>query len=67
MDTENLRQQKAYLADMLDQVKQGIKSGKSKQTLVQEINLSVHPVYGENKVSIQRSIRDMYDHLTAIN
>ncbi|MBK7609717.1 MAG: MBL fold metallo-hydrolase [Saprospiraceae bacterium] len=65
--TENLRQQKAYLADMLDQVKQGIKSGKSKQTLVQEINLSVHPVYGENKVSIQRSIRDIYDHLTAIN
>lgn len=59
-----LKQQHAYLADMLHQVRKGIKVGKSKEELVKEIDLSQHPVYGENKVSIARSIRAMYDKLT---
>lgn len=62
--TENLRQQRLYLQDMLAQVRKGIEAGKSKQYLIKEIDLSKHPVYGKNIVSIKRSIGDMYDKLT---
>ena len=61
--TETLKQQRAYLADMLQQVWQGIKAGKSKEELVNEIDLSKHPVYGQNKISTARSIRAMFDKL----
>lgn len=61
---ENLRRQRAYLADMLEQVRAGIKAGKTKEQLIKEIDLSKHPVYGENKVAIKRSIGDMYERLT---
>lgn len=61
---ETLKQQRAYLADMLNKVGQGIKDGKSKQELVNEIDLSKHPVYGSNKVSNKRSIGNMYDKLS---
>lgn len=61
---ETLKQQRAYLADMLNKVGQGIKDGKSKQELVNEIDLSKHPVYGVNKVSNKRSIGNMYDKLS---
>jgi cyclase len=59
--TETLKNQRAYLADMLTQVRSGIKAGKSKEELVKEIDLSRHPVYGKNKVSSERSIRAMYE------
>ena len=61
--TETLKQQRAFLADMLGQVRRGIKAGKSKEELVKEIDLSKHPVYGGNKVSNARSIRAMFDKL----
>lgn len=61
--TEILNQQRDYLADMLSQVRQGIQSGKSKETLVNEIDLSRHPVRGQNKTSNTRSIKAMYDKL----
>jgi glyoxylase-like metal-dependent hydrolase (beta-lactamase superfamily II) len=61
--TETLKQQRAFLADMLKQVRQGIKAGKSRDELVKEINLSEHPVYGQNKVSIARSVKAMFDIL----
>lgn len=61
---ETLRQQRLYLQDMLDQVRAGIKAGKTKQALVKEIDLSKHPVYGANNVSTVRSIGFMYDKLT---
>ncbi|MGZ8537988.1 MAG: MBL fold metallo-hydrolase [Flavisolibacter sp.] len=61
--TETLKNQRAYLADMLAQVRRGIKAGKSKEELVKEIDLSRHPVYGKNRVSTERSIRAMYDKL----
>jgi glyoxylase-like metal-dependent hydrolase (beta-lactamase superfamily II) len=61
--TQSLKQQRAYLADMLQQVRQGIKAGKSKEDLVKEIDLSKHPVYGQNKPSTERSIRAMFDKL----
>ncbi|HLK27699.1 MAG TPA: MBL fold metallo-hydrolase [Puia sp.] len=63
--TETIKEERSYLADMLDQVRRGIKAGKTKDELVKEIDLIKHPVYGENKVSIARSIRDMYDKLIA--
>jgi len=62
--TETLKQQRSYLRDMLNQVRQGIKAGKSKNQLVKEIDLSKHPVYGVNKVSNIRSIGFMYDKLS---
>jgi cyclase len=62
--TEQLKNQRLYLKDMLEQVRKGIKAGKSKERLIKEIDLSKHPVYGENKVSIKRSVGDMYDRLT---
>jgi glyoxylase-like metal-dependent hydrolase (beta-lactamase superfamily II) len=61
--TASLKQQRAYLSDMLQQVRQGIKAGKSKEQLVKEIDLSRHPVYGQNKISSERSINAMYDRL----
>jgi cyclase len=61
--TATLRQQRDYLADMLEQVRLGINAGKSKEELVKEINLSKHPVYGDNKVSTERSIKAMFDKL----
>ena len=61
--TQTLRNQRDYLADMLNQVRRGIQAGKSKEDLVKEIDLSRHPVYGQNKVSTTRSIRAMYDKL----
>ena len=61
--TETLKQQRAYLADMLQQVRHGIDNGKSKEELVKEIDLGRHRVYGQNKVSTARSIRAMFDKL----
>ena len=61
---ETLKQQRSYLEDMLNQVREGIKAGKSKEELVKEIDLSKHPVYGANKVSTVRSIGFMYDKLS---
>jgi len=61
--TETLKHQRAYLADMLAQVRHGIKAGKTKEELVREIDRSRHAVYGQNKVSSARSIRAMFDKL----
>ena len=61
---ETLKNQRSFLADMLTQVRRGIKAGKSKEQLVEEIDLSRHRVYGQNRISIERSIRAMYDKLT---
>jgi glyoxylase-like metal-dependent hydrolase (beta-lactamase superfamily II) len=63
--TQQLRNQAAYLQDMLDQVRKGIKEGKTKEELQREIDLSKHPVYGENKVSSKRSIGAMYNRLAS--
>ena len=61
--TQTLKQQRAYLDDMLQQVRRGIEGGKSKEELVKEIDLGKHPVYGQNKVSNARSIRAIFDKL----
>ena len=59
-----LKNQRLYLKDMLEQVLAGIKAGKSKEQLIKDVDLGKHPVYGENKVSIKRSVGDMYDRLS---
>ncbi len=59
-----LKQQREYLADMLHQVRAGIKAGRSKDQLIKEIDLSRHPIRGSNAISNERSIRAMYERLT---
>lgn len=61
--TENLKWQRAYLADMLRQVRAGIANGRTKDELMKSIDLGHHPVYGKNKVSTTRSVGAMYDRL----
>ena len=63
--SQSLRNQRDFLADMYEQVREGIKAGKSKEKLVKEIDLGRHPVYGPNKVSTERSIRAMFEKLTS--
>jgi glyoxylase-like metal-dependent hydrolase (beta-lactamase superfamily II) len=62
-----LKQQRDYLADMYTQVKDGIRAGKSKEELLNQINLSKHPVRGSNTISNTRSIKAMYDRLIGKN
>lgn len=59
-----LKDQRLYLEDMLQQVRNGIKAGKTREQLIKQIDLTKHPVYGENTISIRRSVGDMYDNLT---
>lgn len=62
--TEQLHNQRAYLQDMLQQVRAGIAAGKSREQVIRETDLTRHPVYGKNKTSITRSVGDMYDNLS---
>jgi glyoxylase-like metal-dependent hydrolase (beta-lactamase superfamily II) len=62
--TAHLKRQRLYLADMLQQVRKGIKAGKTREQVIKDADLGKHPVYGENKVSIYRSVGDMYDKLS---
>jgi cyclase len=61
--TEQLKNQRLYLKDMMEQVRRGIKAGKSKEKVIKDVDLSKHPVFGDNKISIRRSVGDMYDRL----
>jgi glyoxylase-like metal-dependent hydrolase (beta-lactamase superfamily II) len=57
--TETLRGQRAYLADMLEQVRAGMRAAKSADQLVAEIDLSKHGSFGANADSNGVSIRAM--------
>ncbi|MGC3943989.1 MAG: MBL fold metallo-hydrolase [Chryseolinea sp.] len=57
--------QRDYLADMLAQVIQCIRKGKSVDETVRSVNLSSYPGYGTNKISTDRSVRAMYQHLSS--
>jgi cyclase len=61
---QSLKNQRDYLADMLQQVRDGITAGRTLEELLKEIDLTRHPVYGENRVSTARSIRAMFNRLT---
>ena len=60
---ETMKIQRAYLADMLKQVRDGIRAGKSKDEIEKTIDLSRHAGYGTNKVSTARSVKAMHDNL----
>jgi hypothetical protein len=62
---DTLRRQGAYLADMQDQVKRGIRAGKSAEQLAQEIDLSRHGSFGSGAAENASSIRAMYRKLAA--
>ncbi|MBP6793705.1 MAG: MBL fold metallo-hydrolase, partial [Saprospiraceae bacterium] len=62
-----LKQQRDYLADMYTQVSNGIKTGKTREELINQIDLSKHPVRGSNTISNTRSIKAMYDRLKGGN
>jgi len=55
-----LRQQRAYVADMLDQVRAGKRAGKSADELATAIDLSKHGSLGGNAEANAASIRAMY-------
>jgi cyclase len=57
---DTLREQRDYLADLLSQVRTGIRAGKTVDQLVKEIDLSKHKSYGANTTSNARSIRALY-------
>jgi len=61
--TDTLKQQRAFLADMLEQVRAGIRAGRTADQLAKEIDLSRHKIWGSNTVSNERSIRAMYRNL----
>ena len=58
-----LRQQRAYLAGMLDQVRGGIQKGKTADQLAQEIDLSGYGSFGANAELNRSSIRAIYRKL----
>lgn len=60
---QQLKWQRAYLDDMMQQVRAGIGKGLTKDQVVKSVDLARHPVYGVNKVSTARSVGAMYDKL----
>jgi glyoxylase-like metal-dependent hydrolase (beta-lactamase superfamily II) len=61
--TDTLKQQRAFLADMLEQVRAGIRAGRTADQLVKQIDLTKHRPWGSNTTSNERSIRAMYRKL----
>ena len=62
--SEVLRGQRAYLADLVLQVRAGIKAGKTADRLVQEIDLAKHQPWGANPSANAGSIRAIYRRLS---
>ena len=57
--TATLRAQRAYLADMQQKVRAGLKAGKTAEQLSSEIDLSKHGSFGANAQQNAGSIRGM--------
>jgi hypothetical protein len=60
-----LAAQKAYLADMLEQVRKGVQEGKSADRLVSEIDLTRHKI-GSDKERNEASVRAVYRKLAGL-
>jgi cyclase len=60
-----LRGQRAYLADMVAQVRDGIKAGKLVDRLAEEIDLSKHQPWGASRGANANSVRAIYRNLGA--
>ena len=65
-DTATLRAQRAYLADMQQQVRAGIQAGKTAEQLSQGLDLTRHGSFGANKDANAGSIRAMYRKLSGV-
>ena len=61
--TETLRGQRAYLADMIDGVRAGIGKGATADQLAQDLDLSRHNPWGQDKARNATSIRAVYAKL----
>jgi hypothetical protein len=62
--TETLRGQRAYLADMIDGVRAGIAKGATADQLAQELDLTRHNPWGQDKARNTVSIRAVYAKLS---
>jgi glyoxylase-like metal-dependent hydrolase (beta-lactamase superfamily II) len=60
---ETIRGQRAYLADMVNQVRAGIARGARAEDLEKEINLTKHNPWGQNEARNRASIRAVYAKL----
>jgi glyoxylase-like metal-dependent hydrolase (beta-lactamase superfamily II) len=65
VDLAKLREQRDYLKSMLDQVKHGIRAGKTADELVREIDLAKYGSFGMNTGANATSIRAMFRFVTA--
>jgi glyoxylase-like metal-dependent hydrolase (beta-lactamase superfamily II) len=63
--SEVLAGQKAYLNDMLTQVRSGIRAGQTEETLAERINLGAHGSFAAYAPGNQAAIRAVYRQLTA--
>src|SRR5262245_35463109 len=62
--TETLRGQRAYLADMQEQVRAGLKAGQTPDQLAKQIDLSRHGSFGVNTEHNANSVRAMCRRLS---
>ena len=64
VDMKKMREQRDYLKDMLDQVSEGIRAGKTADVLTREIDLAKYGSFGINAAATATSIRAMYRFLS---
>ncbi len=62
--TDALRGQRAYLADMVAQVRAGIQAGRAAEQLAQEVDLSRHQPWGASPGANAGSVRAVHRRLT---
>ncbi len=65
VDLRKMSEQRDYLNDMLDQVKNGIRSGKTADELARDIDLGRHGSFGANAGANATSMRAMFRFLTS--
>ncbi len=63
-DLQKVREQRDYLNGMLDQVKNGIRAGKTADELAREMDLAKYGSFGINAAANAASIRAIYRFLT---
>jgi glyoxylase-like metal-dependent hydrolase (beta-lactamase superfamily II) len=62
--TDTLRGQRAYLADIINSVRDGIARGATGDQLAEQLDLSKHNPWGQDKARKQTSIRAVYAKLS---
>ena len=65
VDPQKMREQRDYLKGMLDQVKDGIRAGKTADELSRKIDLRQYGFFARNTGANAASVRAMYRFLTA--